>query len=359
MGTGLQRRRFVALLFTLVSLVTVAPASGARAAEPLVQSVEEIAVTVADADRSLSFYRDVLGFVPDSDEEVAGEAYERLQGVFGARLRVVRLRLGDERLALLDFLAPRGRAIPPDQRSHDGGFQHVAIVVSDMDAAYRWLRGNRVRHVSTGPQTLPAWNSAAAGIRAFYFADPDGHTLEIIWFPSGKGDRRWQRRPAGSAPSVAGRAPAGLFLGIDHTAIGVADTEASLRLYRDRLGLRVAGGSENHGPEQERLNNVFGARLRITTLRAGTGPGIELLQYLSPSDGRPPLPDLRANDLLHWQTTLQVRDAEAALKGARVGAARAVSPGAVSLPPGPLGNHRATRAALVRDADGHALLLRQ
>src|SRR5262245_17083266 len=78
-----------------------------------------------------------------------------------------------------------------------------------------------------------------------------------------------------------------LFLGIDHTAIVVNSTEASLACYRDTLGLRVVGQSENYGPEQERLNNVFGARLRITTLRAPAGPGVELLEYLTPRDGRP------------------------------------------------------------------------
>src|SRR5207248_3789279 len=78
-----------------------------------------------------------------------------------------------------------------------------------------------------------------------------------------------------------------LFLGIDHTAIVVSDTEASLRFYRDALGLRVPGGSENWGAEQERLNDVTGAHLRITTLRAGSGPGIEFLEYLEPRGGRP------------------------------------------------------------------------
>src|SRR5439155_656512 len=82
---------------------------------------------------------------------------------------------------------------------------------------------------------------------------PDGHALEVLWFPPGKGAAKWQRRDA-------------LFLGIDHTAIVVGDTARSLACYRDALGLVVAGESENWGPEQERLNNVAGARLRITTL---------------------------------------------------------------------------------------------
>src|SRR5262249_48851645 len=95
-----------------------------------------------------------------------------------------------------------------------------------------------------------------------------------------------------------------LFAGIDHTAIVVADTDASLKFYRDRLGLRIAGESENYGIEQERLNNVPGAHLRITSLRAASGPGIEFLEYLKPHDGRPYPPDAKPDDLLYWITTL-------------------------------------------------------
>jgi catechol 2,3-dioxygenase-like lactoylglutathione lyase family enzyme len=325
----------------LVALLLAAAARAALAA-PVVTAVDDIAVTVSDVDRATTFYRDVLGFSPVTESESASQSLERLEGVFGARIRAAQLRLGDERLTLLQFVAGTGRPIPPDQRSNDAGFQHVAIVVSDMDAAYRRLREHHVRHVSNAPQTLPAWNKAAGGIRAFYFSDLDGHTLELIWFPPGKGDPRWQRQ---NAP---------LFQGIDHTAIGVLDTEASLRLYRDRLGLRVAGTSENHGPEQEHLNAIFGAHLRITALRAGKGPGIELLQYLSPRDGRPAPADLRANDLLHWQTTLRVEQTDVALKAALGAGARAISSGVVPFIEVPFGGQEGT---LVRDPDGHALLL--
>ncbi|HSE93161.1 MAG TPA: VOC family protein, partial [Methylomirabilota bacterium] len=279
-------------------------------------------------------------FEAASDAEVTGEAYERLSGVFGLRQRVVRLRLGGETIELTEFLAPRGRAIPPDLRSHDRTFQHIAIVVRDIDEAYRHLRAHRVTHVSPGPQRLPDWNPAAAGIAAFYFKDPDGHVLEIIQFPPDKGGPQWRQ------------ATARLFLGIDHTAIVVADTDAALRFYRDLLGLVVTGTSENHGPEQERLNAVFGARLRITTLRAATGPGIELLEYLTPRDGRPLPADARVNDIAHWQTTLVTRDP--ALLAPRLRAARAVfvSSGVVTLEDRKLGFER---AVLVRDPDGHAL----
>jgi catechol 2,3-dioxygenase-like lactoylglutathione lyase family enzyme len=287
----------VRALFLLLAALLLAP-RGTLAA-PDVAAVGPIALTVADADRSAAFLRDVLGFEQTSDVEGAGDAVERLTGVFGARLRVVTMRLGEERLELREFLAPRGRPYPADTRANDRWFQHVAIVVSDMAKAYAKLRAHDVEHASTGPQRLPDWNANAAGIEAFYVRDPDGHFLELIAFPNGKGDPRWQR-PASE-----------LFLGIDHTAIVVADTEASLAFYRGRLGLTVAGGSENWGTEQEHLNNVFGARLRITTLRAPRGPGVELLEYLAPPGGRPRPPDARANDLLHWETVLVTNDEDA------------------------------------------------
>src|SRR6266568_3751112 len=259
---------------------------------PLVSGVEAISLTVSDLDRSVEFYSTVLQFEKVSETEVDGESYEHLTGVFGLRARMARMRLGGESIELTEFLAPRGKPAPIDARSNDRWFQHVAIIVSDMDRAYQWLREHKVQHASSGPQLLPAWNKNAGGIRAFYFRDPDGHPLEILWFPAGKGNPKWH------APSSE------LFLGIDHTAIVISNTETSLQFYRDVLGMEVAGESENYGPEQEHLNNVFGARLRITSLRASEGPGVELLEYVAPRDGRPFPEDAHANDLLHWQTRL-------------------------------------------------------
>ena len=56
-------------------------------------------------------------------------------------------------------------------------------------------------------------------------------------------------------------------------------------LFVNLLGLKLAGESMNHGTEQEHLNNVAGARLRISGLRAESGPGIEFLDYLTPKTG--------------------------------------------------------------------------
>ena len=318
-------RRFLVLLLAAGALLF----GGDR--PPLVSAVDSIGLTVSDLDRSVEFYSKVLHFEKVSETEVDGDAYERLQGVFGLRMRIARMKLGDESIELTEYLTPRGRPAPADARSNDRWFQHIAIIVSDMDRAYGWLREHRVEHASSGPQLLPAWNPNAGGIRAFYFRDPDGHPLEVLWFPMGKGQAKWHA------------ATDRLFLGIDHTAIVISDTEASLRFYRDRLGMEVAGESENYGPEQERLNNVFGARLRITALRAASGPGVEFLEYLAPRDGRPYPPDARANDLIHWQTRFVGNSAGEAAKLLRN---RAVEVD---------GKAGFRKAVTARDPDGHAI----
>jgi catechol 2,3-dioxygenase-like lactoylglutathione lyase family enzyme len=309
--------------------------------------VDSVGITVRDLDRAVAFYTDVLEFQLRGEWDVAGDDYEHLYGVFGARVRIVRLELGAESIELMEFVAPRGgRTAPADSRSNDRWFQHVAIIVADMDRAYARLREHGVEHASTGPQRLPDWNAAAGGIEAFYFRDPDGNHLEVLEFPPGKGDPRWQSDER-------------LFLGVDHTAIVVASTDDSVRWYRDTLGMTVVGAAENYGPEQERLNNVFGARLRITALRAERGIGVELLEYLAPRTGRPMPIDTRANDDWHWHVNFardSLSDVDSVLHASSgtVGSPVYVSPGVVAL----VSPARLGRAALMaRDPDGHAAVI--
>src|ERR1700757_2886925 len=296
-----MKRTWKALVAVLVLAVLPTSSLLAQNSLTLTDGVAAVGITVSDMDRAVDFYSRVLTFEKVSDTEVAGEEYEHLEGVFGLRIRVVRMRLGDEFIELTEYLAPKGRPIPVDSRSNDRWFQHIAIIVSDMDRAYSWLRQNKVEHASSGPQRLPDWNKNAAGISAFYFKDPDEHPVEVLQFPPDKGLEKWHQ------------ATGKLFLGIDHTAIVVWDTDASLKFYRDLLGMHVAGESENYGTEQEHLNNVFGAHLRITALRGASGPGIELLEYLAPRDGRPFPSDEHSNDVVHRQTVLLTRSVDRAV----------------------------------------------
>ena len=305
-----------------------------------VVAIDSVGMTVADMDRSIDFYTQVLSFKKVSDVEVLGTEYERLNGLFGVRLRVVKLELGTEAIELTEYLTPKGKPIPIDSRSNDRWFQHIAIVVSDMDTAYQYLRQHKIQHASTAPQRLPDWNKAAAGIRAFYFKDPDGHNLEIIYFPPGKGNPKWQQSKER------------IFLGIDHTAIAIANTAISLKFYRDLLGLKVAGESTNYGTEQAHLNNVEQAKLHITGLRSPAGVGIEFLEYLQPRNGRAFPIDSRPNDLLHWQTTLAVKNARSTFQRLQIDRAKFISPDVVIIPDRKSGFKQ---GFLVRDPDGHVL----
>src|SRR5204863_8382877 len=143
-------------------------------------SVESVGMTVSDMARAVEFYS-ALTFQKISDVEVLGEQFEHLEGVFGARMRIVRMQLGKEYLDLTQYLAPPGRPIPVDSRSNDLWFQRIAIAVRVMDQAFDKLHALKVQFVSTGPQTLPPSIKAAAGIKAFYFRDPDQHNLEIMY----------------------------------------------------------------------------------------------------------------------------------------------------------------------------------
>ena len=306
-----------------------------------VVKVGAIGITVKNMDRSLKFYTEVLGFHKVSEGELSGEAYEKLNGLFGLNMRVARLQLGDEFIELTDYLTAGGRSIPEDQRSNDLFFQHIAIVVSDMEKAFEQVKKFNVEYVSTAPQTLPKSIPGAEGIKAFYFHDPDNHNLELIYFPKGKGQPKWQQ-PGDK-----------IFLGIDHTAIGISNTETSHKFYADLLGIERKGDSWNKGIEQEHLNNVEGASLHITGYRAAAGPGIEFLQYIVPGPGKKYPEDTRPDDLWFWQTTLFTRDATSLFNKLKVSGNSFLSKEVVPV----LRNGITTRSFIVKDPDGHAMLI--
>lgn len=310
-----------------------------------VREIATFGFTVSDMARAVHFYEEVLGFEKIAETEIAGDAYDALSGVTASGARIAHLRLGEQIVEMTEYLSHRGRPIPVPWRGNDLWFQHVAIVVSDMEKAYEQLRRHRVGQISLEPQTIPETNVAAAGIMALKFCDPDGHALELIWFPAGKGSERW-RRPAGR-----------LFRGIDHTAISVSNTEQSLAFYRDLLGLTLGGATVNTGIVQERLDGVINPRVRVTAVMPEKSPPfVEFLHYEVPSDARPIPGDTTAVDLWHWQTSLVVDDVAAAAKALRAAGVRFVSSGVVDVPNKALGF---ARAVMVTDPDGHAVRLVQ
>lgn len=311
-------------------------------------TVASVSMTVGDIERSIDFYTTILSCVKVSDREVTGQDIDRLYGLSDINLRLVTLRLGEQTIELTEFITPKGRPIPPNLRSIDRAFQHIAIVVSDMEQAYQQLEHydgpyGILSKTSSSPQTLPKWNRVSGGIQAFYFKDPDGHNLELIHFPEGKGKNEWNQSTS-LTPS--------LFLGIDHTAIVIANTIASRAFYCDLLGLKLQQESRNLGLEQERLSDVEKARVNVSSLSPSSGLGIELLEYMEPYGGHPIPIDTCANDLWFWQTTIVVEDLVAQVQRLQDYDFPLTNTKGIEVPALGL-----KQSLLIRDPDGHTVRL--
>ncbi len=305
-------------------------------------SVEKVSITVSDLDKPVPFYENLLQFKNVNRYSLSGDSFRELFGITNKRTSAncVVLQLGQEKIELIEFIdEERQQRIPEESRSNDLWFQHIAIVVSDMEKAYEKLLKYGVEHVSTRPQTLPEYIQAAAGIKAFYFRDPDGHNLEIISFPKNKGNPKWQKNTDK------------IFLGIDHTAIGIEKTSTSLPFYTDIIELTLAGSSNNYGYEQEHLNQVFGANLLISGLGAKSGIGVELLDYIAPPGGRKYPKDSRVTDLWHWHTTISIVDLISVYEELIENGYPLISDNIVETDQ--------DIKAMFRDTDGHAILLTQ
>lgn len=224
-------------------------------------------LTTPYAERLFRFYQRAFGFRRLWAERHSGSDFERLLGVRSGA-RSVAAGLGDAVVELLQFDQP-GRPYPDGASASDLCFQHLAIVVSDMKPAYERLRStDGWSAISTdGPRHL---SQSLGGVTAFKFRDPDGHPLELLAFPRKKVPPHWHAR-FGSDP----------FLGIDHSAISVSDTQRSVAFY-EALGLHVAGRSLNSGIEQEQLDGIRRPQVEVTALQAEEPtPHLELLCYRS------------------------------------------------------------------------------
>jgi len=302
--------------------------------------IGRISLTTADADRLGTFYRQAFGFETMEIEPHGGTDFAQLTGIEGAQARALPLRLGEETIELLAFGEP-GAPYPADIGCDDPRFQHIAIVVADMETAYLRLCACKGWTAITrpAPQRLPA---GSGGVTAFKFRDPEGHPLELLAFPPDNVPPRWRDASHRHGPC----------LGIDHSAIVVSGTAPSVAFYQQVLGFSVVGGSLNRGQEQEQLDAVPGAVVEVTELNPGADnpPHLELLCYRSVGPPRGAPAALRSNDIAATRLTLEVDDLpspEHRLAAARV---RFISAGTVALR-----DHRP--ALLIRDPDGHALLL--
>lgn len=244
------------------------------------RGITRFGLTTPSADRLAAFYGSAFGCRLLSSERIEGAAFQTLMNVRGGARRLT-LSLGREIIELLEFDHP-GRPYPEDPSPLNVIFQHFAFVVSDVHRALQRLAQTVgwTPISEGGPQRLP---QRSGGVTAFKFRDPDGHPLEFLEFPKDKVPAHWQAPAAND-----------LFLGVDHSAISIADTRRSIAFYGD-LGFRVASRALNHGIEQQRLDGIVDPHAEVTALAPDNEtPHIELLCYRTHS--RPPRDIVRNND---------------------------------------------------------------
>ncbi len=301
--------------------------------------IDRITLIVSDLDRAEDDYVTTLGCGVKQRDAIE-HSLTSVLGIPGASGRRSLLRLGREQIELLEFSDSMGRSYPCDSTSTDIWFQHMAIVVNDMPAAHQRIMAHpRFRPISRArPVRLP---DESGGVTAFKFRDHDGHPLELIAFPDGRGPAEW--READNP---------GPFLGIDHTAIGISDSAISTRFFGSVFGFSVGPTTNNRGPEQAELDDVDDVQVSVTQLaRNLTAPRMELLQYHVGT--RRPIPrDTAGNDIAATHSVVEVASLDA-------------TAGALARCGWPLTGddvmtlHGDTPAALVSGPDGHRFLVEE
>jgi catechol 2,3-dioxygenase-like lactoylglutathione lyase family enzyme len=149
---------------------------------PIAASLDHANVVVTDMERSLGFYRDLLGLTVQLELVLEGEWIERIVGMSGVKARCVYLEaaLGGARLELLQYVSPEGESIQTNSRPNTTGLRHFAFVTEDLDAACERLAAAGLRPIHP-PVVVPLGGVTAhtGRKRLCYFLDPDGVIVEL------------------------------------------------------------------------------------------------------------------------------------------------------------------------------------
>jgi glyoxylase I family protein len=144
-------------------------------------AADHTGITVSNLERSLAFWRDVLGFELSHTAHQTGEMAREITGVAGAEIKLAVVKVpGGHKVELLEYLAPADRKRHADLRPCDAGSVHVALVIDDLDAVLSainvsgWNAAGKSQTLQSGPN---------AGKRVVYVHDPDGTTIEFMQQP--------------------------------------------------------------------------------------------------------------------------------------------------------------------------------
>ena len=137
----------------------------------MITSHNHSSFTVSDLERSVAFYRDLLGFTVENQFEAQGPAIEQITALPSAHLKVAHLLLSGFRLELIEYLSPRGR--PIDLSTNNVGSAHIAFYADDVEKTYHELSEKGVRFKGSPVAAAPGRPRVA------YFLDPDSISLEL------------------------------------------------------------------------------------------------------------------------------------------------------------------------------------
>ena len=144
-------------------------------------AADHTGITVSNLERSLKFWRDVLGFEFSHSAHQEGERPEQITGVKGAELKLAVLKTPrGHKIELLEYFAPADRQ-SANLRPCDVGHVHVALTVDDLDAVLKKIAESGWKAAGE-PQTLK--QGPNAGKRVVYVRDPDGTTIEFMQMPA-------------------------------------------------------------------------------------------------------------------------------------------------------------------------------
>lgn len=139
----------------------------------MIVQIEHPALSVSDLNRSLMFYRDLLGLEliriiePREDPKLG-----MITGMPDARARIAHLRLGENMLELFQYVTPCGRSLPKDHRQADHGFIHAGFRSTDVREDFCRLSEKGVLFISEPVEFRP-------GVWVVYFRGPDGEVCEL------------------------------------------------------------------------------------------------------------------------------------------------------------------------------------
>lgn len=144
----------------------------------MINGVHHVALSTADLDRLVAFYRDVLGFevVYEGGWKPGNRLIDGIVGLRDSSARAVMLRAANTHVEVFEYSSPVGAPLDPDRPVSDHGYTHFCLDVTDIDAEYERLKAAGMRFHCPPP---PASEMGSGAIRATYGRDPDGNVIEL------------------------------------------------------------------------------------------------------------------------------------------------------------------------------------